>query len=214
MSEQNKLLAQLDRYWECPRCGRVIDDPATAKDLGETGVGWGEMISCPECGGRGSKEKFPNARFRPLFEMLVECFQLKRAILVLILAQTAFEAMLGDLMAGLLYRRECHDDIAFAITNTLRNTGTTERFIRELTGKTVHGLFKEVGFKDIKATFGRIQSKRNSFLHSAKQKEELTTDDMKEALDFVYDTVDAFAKLYSKHPELRPVDRAEEYETY
>jgi len=153
MSEQNKLLAQLDRYWECLRCGRVIDDPATAKDLGKAGLGWGEMISCPKCGERGSKERFPDARFRPLFEMLVECFQLKREILVLILAQTTFEAMLRDLMAGLLYRRECHDDITFAITNTLRDTSTTERFIKELTGETVHGLFKEVGFKDNSSNF-------------------------------------------------------------
>lgn len=215
MPEQKMLLAQLDRYWECFGCGRVIDDPATAKDLEKAGMGWGVGIACPKCGLTATKTAFPGRRFRPLFEMVVECFQLKRAILVLILAQTVFEAMLGDLIAGLLFRRDCPDDILFGITNALRDLDTTERLIKGIAQKEISKLFKEVGFESIRARFGRIQSKRNKFLHSAEQKKELTIDDMREALDFAYDTVDAFAALYSEHPELRPVDQTQEqYEEY
>jgi len=33
MTEKEMLLAQLDRYWECFECGRVINDPNSAKAL-------------------------------------------------------------------------------------------------------------------------------------------------------------------------------------
>jgi len=177
MPKQDKLLAQLHRYYEC-LCGQVIDDSTTAKDLEHAGGGWGMMIPCPKCGSRATKRAFPPVRFRPLFEMMAECFQLKRAILVLILSQTTFEAMLGDLICGIFDRRSCDPDISFAVISALGDMSTTNRLVEELTGKTVYRLLKDVGYKGMANRLSEIRYLRNSFLHSAEQKKELTMDHM------------------------------------
>lgn len=208
MREQDILLAQLDRYWKC-LCGGVIDDPNVTKTLGPEN-GWGVLIPCPKCGRRISKSKFPSTRFRPLFEMIVECSQIERAILVLILAQTAFEAMLGDFLVELLLCMNCPDDVELGIANALSSFDARARFIECLTGKSITKMIRDVGFKNIMTQFKEIRTKRNSFLHTAVKKEELTMDDIKGALKFAYTTVDLYAALYSKYGEPRPLVEPDE----
>ena len=210
MSEQDSLLAQLDRYWECFNCGRVVDDPSLAKTLETAGMGWGAGIACPECGGATSKMKFPSNRFRPLFEMMIECSQTERAILVLILAQTAFEGMLDDFLGRLLDHMNCPEDISLAITDEVRSINAKARFIKCLTGKDIRKMIRDVGFKDIVEQFETIRRKRNSFLHTAQEKEDLTRDDITAALKFACATVDLYAVLFSEYREWRPLIEADE----
>jgi hypothetical protein len=209
MTEQDMLLAQLDRYWECFNCGRVINDPNLAKVLGTTGTGWGLGVPCPKCGGTASKSKFPDKRFRPLFEMMIECYQTDRAILVLILAQTAFEGMFDDFLRRLLRRMNCPEDVELAITYALNSFNAKTRFIKSLTGKKIAKIIEDVGFKDIMRQFETIRTKRNSFLHTAGEKD-LTLDDIKEALKFACATVDLYAALFSEYREWRPLVEPDE----
>lgn len=205
ISEQDSLLTQLDRYWQCFACGRVIDDPNLAKTLETAGGGWGLNILCPKCGSKTSKDKFPGARFRPLFKMMVECSQLERAILVLILAQTAFESMLDGFLYRLLDNMNCPEDIALAVTDQVRGISAKARFVKSLTGKDIEKMIGGVGFRDIVEQFETIRKKRNSFLHTAKQEEDLTQDDVTMALKFACATVDLYAALFSKYREQRPL---------
>jgi len=209
-TEQDMLLTQLDRYWECFECGRVIDDPSLTKALETAGMGWGLGVPCPKCGSTVSKSKFPDERFRPLFEMIVECCQIERAILVLILAQTAFEGMLDDFLRRLLDRMNCPEDISLAITDEVRGINVKASFIKSLTGKDIMKMIRDVGFKDTVEQFETIRRKRNSFLHTAKGKEDLTRDDITAALKFAYDTVDLYAALFSKYREWRPLVEPED----
>ena len=205
MSEQDALLAQLNRYWECFNCGRVIDDPSLAKALERAGMGWGAGVPCPKCGGTVSKSKFPSKKFRPLFEMMVECSQIERAILVLILAQTAFEGMLDDFLWRLLDHMNCPEDISFAITDELRTIKAKARFVKSLTGKDLGKMIKDLGFKDIVEQFETIRKKRNSFLHTAEERKDLTQDDITGALKFACATVELYAALFSECREWRPL---------
>ena len=212
MTERDMLLAQLDRYWKCFECGRVIDDPSLAKTLETAGMGWGLGVPCPKCRSTTSKNKFPNKRFRPLFEMMVECCQTERAILVLILAQTAFEGMLDDFLVRLLDRMNCPEDIALAVTDQVRGISAKARFVKSLTGKDIEKMIGDVGFRDIVEQFETIRKKRNSFLHTAKQEEDLTQDDITMALKFACATVDLYVILFSKYREQRPL--TEPYENH
>lgn len=207
-TEQDMLLTQLDRYWECVECGCVIDDPSLTKAL-ET-VGWGLGVPCPKCGSKASKSKFPDERFRPLFEMMVECSQIERAILVLILAQTAFEGMLDDFLRRLLDRMNCPEDISLAITDKVRGINAKSSFIKSLTDKDIGKMIRDVGFKDTLEQFETIRRKRNSFLHTAKGKEYLTWDDITAALKFAYVTVDLYAALFSEYRDWRPLVETED----
>ena len=210
MSEQDSLLAQLDRYWQCFGCGRIIDDKNLAKALKTAGMGWGLNIPCPECGGKTSKSKFPGAKFRPLFEMMVECSQLERAILVLILAQTAFESMLDSFLCRLLDNMNCPGGITLAITDEVRGIIAKARFVKSLAGKDIKKMIGDVGFRDILEQFETIRKKRNSFLHTAEQKEDLTQNDITMALKFACATVDLYAALFSKYREQRPLVEPDE----
>jgi len=210
MSEQDSLLAQLDRYWQCFACGRIIDDPNLAKALETAGGGWGVMIPCPKCGTKMSKGKFPDVRFRPLFKMMVECSQLEKAILVLILAQTAFESMLDSSLCRLLDNMNCPEDITLAITDEVRGIFAKKRFVKSLAGKDIKKMFGDVGFRDIWKQFETIRKKRNSFLHTAEQKEYLIQDDITMALKFACATVDLYAALFSKYREQRPLIEPED----
>ena len=209
MTEQDVLLAQLDQYWECFNCGCVIKDPNLAKVLQTSGMGWGLGVPCPKCGGTTSKSKFPDKRFRPLFEMMIECCQTERAILILILAQTAFEGMLDDFLCRILRRMNCPEDIESAVTLEINSFNAKQRFIKSLTGKNITEMIKDVGFRDIIKQFEAIRAKRNSFLHTAAEKD-LTLDDIKEALKFAYATVDLYAVLFSKYREWRPLIEPDE----
>ena len=204
MTEKEMLLAQLDRYWECFECGRVINDPNSAKVLRTTGSGWGLGVPCPKCGSTASKSKFPDKRFRPLFEMMIECYQTERAILILILAQTTFEGMLDDFLRRLLQRMNCPEDVELAITYALNSFNTKTRFVKSLTGKTFAKIIEDVGFKGMMRQFERIRVRRNSFLHTAGEKD-LTLDDIKETLKFACATVDLYAVLFSEYREWRPL---------
>lgn len=207
MIEQRMLLDQLDQYWECFNCGRVIKDPNLAKIL-QT-AGWGLGVPCPQCSGTASKRKFPDKRFRPLFEMMSECCQPERAILVLILAQTAFESMLNDFLSRLLRRMNCPKDVEIAVVDGMNTFNAKERFIKSLTGGTFTKIIEHVGFKDIMTQFKTIRAKRNSFLHTADE-QDLTSDDIKEALKFAYATVDLYAVLFSEYREWRPLVEPDE----
>jgi len=209
-TEQDMLLTQLDRYWKCFECGRVIDDPNLTKTLETAGMGWGLGVPCPKCGSTVSKSKFPDERFRPLFEMMVECFQIERAILVLILAQTAFEGMLDDFLRRLLDRMNCPEDISLAITDKVRGINAKANFIKSLTDKDIRKMIRDVGFKDTLEQFETIRRKRNSFLHTAKGKEDLTRDDITAALKFAYVTVDLYAALFSEYRDWRPLVEPED----
>lgn len=209
MTEQDILLDQLDQYWECFNCGRVIKDLNLAKALETSGMGWGLGIPCPKCGGTASKRKFPDKRFRPLFEMMSECCQPERAILVLILAQTAFESMLNDFLSRLLRRMNCPEDIEIAVASEINSFNAKERFIKSLTGKTFTKIIEDVGFKDIMTQFKTIRTKRNSFLHTADE-QDLTSDDIKEALKFACATVDLYAVLFSEYREWRSLVESDE----
>ena len=210
MSEQDSLLAQLDRYWQCFDCGRIIDDKNLAKALKTAGMGWGLNIPCPECGGKTSKSKFPDIRFRPLFEMMVECSQLERAILVLILAQTAFESMLDDFLWRLLDNMNCPEDIALAITDRLYSVDAKFRFVESLTGKQIRKITRDIGFRNIMKEFNEVRTKRNSFLHTAIVEKGLTQDDITMALKFACATVDLYAALFSKYGEQGPLIEPDE----
>lgn len=210
MSEQDSLLAQLDRYWECFACGRIIDDKNLAKALETAGMGWGLNIPCPECGSKTSKSKFPDARFRPLFEMMVKCSQLERAILVLILAQTAFESMLDSFLCRLLDNMNCPEDIVPEITDRLYNVRTKFGFVKSLTGKKIGEIARDIGFENIMERFNEVRAKRNSFLHTARVKKDLTQDDIIMALKFACATVDLYAALFSRYREQRPLVEPDE----
>lgn len=209
-TEQAMLLTQLDRYWECFECGCVIDDPSLAKALETAGMGWGIGVPCPKCGCTATKSKFPGERFRPLFEMMVECSQIERAILVLILAQTAFEGMLDDFLRRILDRMNCPEDISLVITNKVRGINAKASFIKSLTGKNIKKMIKDMGFKDTWEQFETIRRKRNGFLHTAKGKEDLTRDDIKATLKFAYVTVDLYAALFSEYRGWRPLTEPED----
>jgi hypothetical protein len=207
VTEQDELLVQLDQYWECFNCGCLIKDPNLAKTLQTTG--WGLGIPCPKCGGTASKRKFPDERFRPLFEMMSECCQPERAILVLILAQTAFESMLNDFLSRLLRRMNCPEDIEIAVAYEINSFNAKQRFIKSLTGKTFTKIIEHVGFKDIITQFKTIRAKRNSFLHTADE-QDLTSDDIKETLKFACATVDLYAVLFSEYREWLPLVEPDE----
>jgi hypothetical protein len=209
-TEQDMLLTQLDRYWECFECGCVIDDPSLAKALETAGMGWGLGVPCPKCGCTVSKSKFPNERFRPLFKMMVECCQIERAILVLILAQTAFEGMLDDFLWRLLNRMNCPEDISLVITDKVRGINAKASFIKSLTGKDIKKMIRDMGFKNTWKQFETIRKKRNVFLHTAKGKEGLSRNDIKAALEFAYVTVDLYAALFSEHRDWRPLVEPED----
>ena len=177
-------------------------------------MGWGLNIPCPECGGKTSKSKFPGAKFRPLFEMMVECSQLERAILVLILAQTAFESMLDSFLYRLLDNMNCPGGISLAITDEARGIIAKARFVKSLTGKDIKKMIRDVGFRDILEQFETIRKKRNSFLHTAEQKEYLIQDDITMALKFACATVDLYAALFSKYREQRPLIEPDENHSF
>ncbi len=210
MSEHDSLLAQLDRYWQCFACGRIIGDPNLAKALETAGGGWGVMIPCPKCDTKMSKGRFPDARFRPLFKMMVECSQLERAILVLILAQTTFESMLDGFLWRLLDNMNCPEDIAPAITDRLYSVHAKFGFVKSLTGKKIGEIARDIGFKDAMKGFEEVRTKRNSFLHTAKVEKDLTQDDITMALKFACTTVDLYAALFSKYREQRPLIEPDE----
>jgi len=193
--EQESLLSQLNKYWQCFHC-RIIEDPQLAKDLEDSGMGWGVGIPCPKCGNTTSKNKFPNQRFQPLFEMMIESSS--RPILVLMLAQTAFEGLLDDFVIRLTRRRQCPDDVEVAITGILTNLHSRKQFIKYLTGNTLKQMVQQVGFPEILGQLDLISKKRNLFLHSAYHSE-LSSDDVRMALKFAADTVDFFAGLFSKY---------------
>ena len=209
-TEQDMLLTQLDRYWECFECGCVIDDPSLAKALETADMCWGLGVPCPKCGCTATKSKFPDERFRPLFEMMVECSQIERAILVLILAQTAFECMLDDFLWRILERMNCPEDISLVITDKTRGINAKASFIKSITDKDIGKMIRDVGFKDALEQFETIRKKRNSFLHTAKEKEDLTWDDITVALKFAYVTVDLYAALFSEYREWRPLVEPED----
>ncbi len=204
MSEHERLVSQLNRYCECVYgCGRVLDAPRLAEQLRESKWGIG-MLTCPECGSEGKMVLFPSLRFTPVFEMMVECYQTRRAVLVLILAQTAFEGMLDDLLFRLLEKMNCPDDVQFAIANALRGFRAKDDFVKHLTGKSLGGLATDAGWPHIMPRFDKISRTRNSFLHTA-EAEELGEDDMNQALAFACDTVDLYAALCSTYREQRPL---------
>lgn len=209
-TEQDMLLTQLDRYWECFECGCVIDDPSLAKVLETADMCWGLGVPCPKCGCTATKSKFPGERFRPLFEMMVECSQIERAILVLILAQTAFEGMLDDFLRRILDRMNCPEDISLVITNKVRGINAKASFIKSLTGKDIKKMIKDMGFKDTWEQFETIRRKRNGFLHTAKGKEDLTRDDIKATLKFAYVMVDLYAALFSEYRDWRLLTEPED----
>ena len=142
--------------------------------------------------------------------MIVECSQLERAILVLILAQTAFESMLDGFLCRLLDNMNCPEDIALAVTDEVRGIRAKARFVKSLTGKDIEKMIGDVGFRDIVEQFETIRKKRNSFLHTAKQEEDLTQDDITAALKFACATVDSYAVLFSEYREWRPLIEADE----
>lgn len=208
--EQNILLNQLDKYWECQYCNSIIKDPKTAKKLGITDGSWGIEIPCPICGKNITKFKFPDKRFRSLFEMIDESYKAKRKILVIVLSQVAFESMLDDFLIRLLTHTNCPEDIVFAVTDELRSINSKINLIKSVTNKDLKNMLRNVGYKDMWKNFENIRSKRNSFMHTAKPKIDITENDMKEAFKFASDTIDLFSKLFNEYREWRPLFEPED----
>lgn len=208
--DKDMLLTQLDRYWECFKCGRIIDDPVLSKALGTAIMGWGLGVPCPKCGCTATKKKFPDKRFRPLFEMIVECSQIERAILGLILAQTVFEGLLDDFLWRILERMNCPEDISLVITDKSRGINAKLSFIHSITEKDIKNMFSDLGYKNALKQFEIIKKKRNSFLHNAKGKEDLSKEDITIALKFAYDVINLFAALFSEYRDWRPLIEPED----
>jgi len=142
--------------------------------------------------------------------MMVECSQLERAILVLILAQTTFESMLDDFLWRLLDNMNCPEDIAPAIIDRLYGVDAKFGFVKSLTGKKIGEIAGDIGFKNIIEKFNEVRAKRNSFLHTAIVEKDLTQGDIIMALKFACVTVDLYAALFSRYREQRPLIEPDE----
>ncbi len=219
-----KLLKSLDSYSDSLKCGSVINDSSL---LVPDELNLGKYRSlCPSCKHETMRTPFPPRSLRPVFEMLTECAELNRPILVLILACTAYESMFDGLFYRILERQHVFPVDAIADGMEYRSK---IRIFHNLTGKRFESYLDKLGFKKLPTNLMEIRRRRNGFihtgvahkevevkldLHSGKQfcfpkRVDLDESDSERALKFTLDTIHCFARLYSdfgKYAEIEPYD--------
>ena len=217
-SNGSQLIKLLDVYSDCWACAAVIKDPGLLKSDPLNPRMFKAL--CPSCKNETRRLPFPESSIRSVFEMIAECADMSKPILVLILVRTTYETMVENFVYRLLERSHCPDDICDSVINSTEHRGKAS-MIENLTGAKIGKLAKEMKFKTYFKTLEYINHKRNSFLHTGKVhktgvkkigelsypgKVELDMDDIRTALGFAKDTIHFFAKLYTKFGEWAPIE--------
>ena len=153
-----QLLALLNEYSDCWGCGEVIKDSSLlVPDPLNPGL---FRTVCPSCDEETWRSPFPPKELRTIFEMIVECAELDRPILVLVLSCTVYEAMLDGFVFRLFERRHASPEICDAVINATEYRQKL-KIIQGLTGKPIKKLTQSAGFKELTRTLEEIKRKRN-----------------------------------------------------
>jgi len=216
-----QLSTILKEYSDCWSCGQVIKDSGLLVPAPyNPGL---YKSSCPSCKKDSWRYPFPTKNLIPVFDMIVESAEMNRPILVLVLSCTVFEALVESFVIRLLERRFTYPEISEAVIDATEYHSKM-RIIHTVTGKKLKGLAKSAGYDKLMGTLEEIKSKRNGFLHTGvamkvemvefkfdksitfPQPKELDEDDIEQTLDFTIDTVNFFAKVYSKFGKYIHID--------
>ncbi len=193
--EINKLLGMLNIYSDCENCGVVTSDPDLLKP-----DPWnrGRFKSlCPSCKRETWRSPLISQRLNEVFEMMVQCAEIDRPILVLTLACTIYESMVYNFTYRLLEKENCSVDVCVFVSDSLDFRGSI-KLIESMTSKDIKKLAKTLGFESLSKTYQEINQKRNSFLHTA-YSGDLNEKDSIQGLQFAQNLILFFADLYTRY---------------
>lgn len=220
MKDKNKNILRkvLDVYSDCHNCGAVIDDPELRK-LDPYNPGYFRAV-CPSCHQESRRGPFPPDTVKQIFELMADCVDLGRPILVVTLVCAAYEVSVDSFLFRLLERNNCPYDICFSVIESTDYRGKL-RLIEELVGKKFKQLSRRNGFPKFFNKLEKMKLKRNRFIHKGemhklidvkignytiKKAAKLDASDIDEAIKFAVDVIGLFAKLFTEYGEFQPLE--------
>jgi hypothetical protein len=156
-AEKNKLFGILNIYSDCEHCGVVLSDPNLLKP---DPYNPGRFKSlCPACKMETWRSPLVYSSLKEVFEMIAQCAEIGRPILVLTLACTAYEMMVDDFAYRLLEKENSSLDVCSFVVDSLELRGKI-KLIESMTSKKIKDHAKDLGFDSLSTTYEKTKQKR------------------------------------------------------